>query len=266
MDAQQRNNSETTLHEAPQPASHWHLLSPRGVVTSDILDASYEGSGTENSPYLINFIDRDPGDPKQYPSWKKWSIVATVSFTTFIASLGSSIYLGTITEVEEQFSINEEVAILGLSLYVLGLVVGPLFWAPLGELYGRQTTFCVSFAGSTIFNGGSVASQNIQTLLILRFFAGTFASCPFTNSNGNLADIFEPAQRGLAFGFYAGTPFMGMYHALSVLPSYLTKIYRPNSWSRHWWISRYSSRMALGSRSPHYPVSCQSRHGHPSPS
>lgn len=219
---QQRNNSDTTLHEVPQPVSHWHLLSPRGVVTPDVLNASYEGSGTENSPYLINFIDRDPGDPKQYPSWKKWSIVATVSFTTFIAALGSSIYLGTITQVQEYFRINEEVAILGLSLYVLGLVVGPLFWAPLGELYGRQTTFCVSFAGYTIFNGGTVASQNIQTLLILRFFAGTFASCPFTNSNGNLADIFEPAQRGLAFGFYAGTPFMGTYSPPCILISLLT--------------------------------------------
>lgn len=205
------NDSEKSLNQQPsEGASHWQLLSLRGVVTNDILNSKeYEGSGTESEPYIISFLDNDPGDPKQLPRWKKWTIVATVSLVTFIAALGSSIYIGAITEIEEEFGISEEVAILGLSLYILGFCVGPLIWAPLCEFSGRQITLIASFIGFTAFNAGTIAAKNIATLVVLRFFAGAFAACTFTNSNGNLADIFDPAERGLAFGFYFATPIMG---------------------------------------------------------
>jgi hypothetical protein len=59
------------------------------------------------------------------------------------------------------------------------------------------------------FLGGSTGSQNIATLLILRFFAGTFGGSPLVNSGGTIADIFPPAQRGLALTIYCVAPFLG---------------------------------------------------------
>ncbi|KAJ9663871.1 hypothetical protein H2198_000631 [Neophaeococcomyces mojaviensis] len=215
MEPRSSHDSSSTLAPSsdfpslPESVTHWHLLSPHGVVTTDILNSKYDGSGTESDPYIISFLKNDPGDPKQLPAWRKWIIVATVSIVTFIAALGSSIYLGILQQTEEQFRVSEEVAILGLSLFILGFVAGPLFFAPCGELAGRQVTLIGSFVGYTVFNAATIASQNIQTLLVLRFLAGFFAACSFTNSTGTLADIFEPAQRGMAFGFYAATPFMG---------------------------------------------------------
>lgn len=40
---------------------------------------------------------------------------------------------------------SEEVTILGVSLYVLGLGIGPLFVGPLSELYGRNVIYQVSY-------------------------------------------------------------------------------------------------------------------------
>ena len=39
--------------------------------------------------------------------------------------------------MREELHMSEDVAILGVSLYVLGFGLGPLLFAPLGELYGR---------------------------------------------------------------------------------------------------------------------------------
>lgn len=215
LTSKDRRDSEKTLGPSTEypditsNVSYWQLLSPRGVVTKDVLDTPYEGSGTVSDPYVISFIDNDPADPKNLSSARKWQVVATVSATSLVAALGSSLYVGTINEIEEHFSVSTEVALLGLSLYVLGLAVGPLIWAPTGETIGRQTTTVLTLACFTAFNAGTVAAQNIQSLIILRFFAGAFSSSPFVNATGSLADIFEPAKRGLAFGFYAATPFLG---------------------------------------------------------
>ena len=61
----------------------------------------------------------------------------------------------------------------------------------------------------TAFNAGAAASQNIQTLVILRFWAGAWGSSPLTNAGGVIADMFPAAQRGLATSIFAAAPFMG---------------------------------------------------------
>jgi multidrug resistance protein len=109
----------------------------------------------------------------------------------------------------QHFDVSQEVVTLGLSFFVLGFAVGPLFWAPLSELYGRQLLFIGTFAAYTVFNIGCAVSQNIQTLVILRFFAASFGSSPLTNAGGVIADIFESADRGVAMAVFAIAPFMG---------------------------------------------------------
>ncbi len=81
----------------------------------------------------------------------------------------------------EGFNVSSEVFILGISLFVLGFAFGPLIWAPFSEVLGRRILFIITYGALTAFNAGAAGSQNIQTLLILRFFAGAFGSSPLTN-------------------------------------------------------------------------------------
>ena len=39
--------------------------------------------------------------------------------------------------MSKELHLTQTIAILGVSLYVLGFGLGPLLFAPLGELYGR---------------------------------------------------------------------------------------------------------------------------------
>ena len=128
---------------------------------------------------------------------------------TLAVSFVSSAYSGGVEEILTSFDVGEEVVILGISLFVLGFAIGPLLWAPMSELYGRQVLFFGTYAMLTAFNAGAAGSQNIQTLLILRFFAGAFGSSPLTNAGGVIADMFTASDRGIALSIFASAPFLG---------------------------------------------------------
>jgi MFS family permease len=117
--------------------------------------------------------------------------------------------LGGVREIVGGFDVTTEIATLGVSLFVLGFAVGPLVWAPLSEVYGRQIVFAISYGAFTALNAGAIGSKDIQTLLVLRFFAGAFGSSPLTNAGGQIADMFSASERGLAMGLFALAPFLG---------------------------------------------------------
>ena len=109
----------------------------------------------------------------------------------------------------KEFKASQIVVTLGLSLFVLGFALGPLIFAPLSEMYGRQIMYVTTFAAFTAFNAGCAGSQNIETLIILRFFAGSFGSSPLTNAGGVIADLFSARERGVATTIFAAAPFLG---------------------------------------------------------
>lgn len=61
----------------------------------------------------------------------------------------------------------------------------------------------------TAFNAGAVDTQNTQSLIILRFFAGAFGSSPLTDASRVIADMFPASQCGLAMSVFATAPLMG---------------------------------------------------------
>jgi multidrug resistance protein len=79
----------------------------------------------------------------------------------------------------------------------------------LGELYGRQKPFIISFGVFTAFNAACAAAPNIGALIVCRFLAGCFGSSPLTNAGGVIADMFPTSERGVAMAFFTTAPFMG---------------------------------------------------------
>jgi multidrug resistance protein len=157
----------------------------------------------------VEFIPNDPHFAMQFPLWKKWVLTLIVAFATLAVSFVSSAYSGGVKQIVTQFHVGEEVVVLGISLFVLGFALGPLIWAPMSELYGRQIIFAISMGGFTAFNAAGAAAMNIWTVIILRFFAGSFGSSLLTNSGGVIADMFYADQRGLAMSVFASAPFLG---------------------------------------------------------
>ena len=140
---------------------------------------------------------------------KKWSLTVLVGLATLAVSFNSSAYSGGAREVIREFGCSTEIFTLGISLFVLGFAIGPLIWGPFSELYGRQILFIGTYGALTAFNAGAGGAKNIETLVILRFWAGAFGSSPLTNAGGVIADMFAAKERGLALAWFSTAPFMG---------------------------------------------------------
>ncbi|KAJ4418853.1 hypothetical protein N0V82_005299 [Gnomoniopsis sp. IMI 355080] len=193
----------------PAPISHFKRVLDQGAVNSDIQNAYYPGSGTEQDPYIVSWLDNDPVNPMNYPAIKKWGITMLVALATLAVAFVSSAYSGGVEEILIEFHQTEIIGILGVSLFVIGFALGPLIWAPMSELFGRQYLFFGTYMCLTAFNAGAAGSQNMATLIVLRFLAGAFGSSPLTNAGGVIADMFSAAQRGLATSLFAAMPFLG---------------------------------------------------------
>ncbi|KAI5289754.1 MFS siderochrome iron transporter 1 [Ascosphaera aggregata] len=196
-------------HSSKNVIPFWRQVADPGAVTDYVINYSYEGSGTQEDPYAVVFLPNDPRNPMRYTQARKWFITLMIGLSTLGVAMISSAYTGGIDQIMVEMQIDQEVAILGVSLFVFGFAIGPLIWAPLSEMYGRAIVFFISYMGLTAFNAGCAGAKNAQTLLILRFFAGSFGSSPLTNAGGVIADMFNASQRGIATSVFALMPFLG---------------------------------------------------------
>jgi MFS family permease len=126
-------------------------------------------------------------------------------FSTF----GSSVYTPAYPEAAKQFGVSNTAALLGVSLYVVGLAFGPILAAPVSETYGRLVVYRVSLPISMLFTLGAGFSQSFASFLVCRFFAGTFGSPVLAVGAGTNADLFPPKARAAATSCFLLAPFMG---------------------------------------------------------
>lgn len=125
------------------------------------------------------------------------------------ASFASSAPSGILGQLIEDFHLSHTLAVLIISLFVLGYCVGPLLWGPLSEQYGRKAVLLVAFFGFTAFSIASIFANTTTQVLLFRFLGGTFAAAPLTTSGAIVADVWNPDVRGKAMSFFVLAPFAG---------------------------------------------------------
>lgn len=80
----------------------------------------------------------DPGNPQNWPMWKKIYQTLAIGILAFGVTAGSSLITPATAEIAEHFQVSRTVAILSLTLYVLGLGLGPVLAAPISETFGSE--------------------------------------------------------------------------------------------------------------------------------
>lgn len=92
---------------------------------------------------------------------------------------------------------------LPISLFLVGYVLGPLFFAPLSETYGRKMVMLSSFIFFTSFTLACAVAPTWPVFLVFRTCAGVSASCAIAVVGGLYADIYnDPVSRGRAFALF----------------------------------------------------------------
>ena len=153
--------------------------------------------------------DHDPLSPKSMSKARKWLIVAIASTSSTCVTCASSLYTSTYAQLHRDFHCSEIMATLGLSLFVIGLGIAPMLLGPLSEFYGRRHIYMVSLAFFLIWLIPCAVAQNIQTMLVARFFDGMAGSAFLSVAGGTVGDMFSRNELQAPMMIFTASPFIG---------------------------------------------------------
>lgn len=151
----------------------------------------------------------DPENPWNWQLWKKIYHTLIPAVMGFASTIGSSIYTPGIPDIEAEFQVSTEVALLGLSMWVLGLAFGPVLAAPLSETHGRRAVYRLSLPIAALFTLGAGFAHSPTALIVMRFFGGCFSSPVLAVGAGTIADTWSPLHRAPATVLFIASPFAG---------------------------------------------------------
>lgn len=158
---------------------------------------------------IVQFIEDDRDDPRNWSTRQKWNLTALLGIVCFDVAMMSAVVTGDMETPREYFGVSLEVIILTVSLMVLGFGLGPLVFAPLSEEFGRNRVYHPTLFVAIVFIVPCGAAKNIGTLLAFRFLDGLAFSAPMCLIGGSLSDMWRNKERGVAMSVFSAAPFMG---------------------------------------------------------
>jgi sugar phosphate permease len=158
---------------------------------------------------LVTFEPNDPENPKNWSRAYKWYCTMVVALTCFVVAFASSVITADIPGVVQEFGVSEELALVSISIFVVGFGVGPMAFAPLSEVLGRRIIYGSTLLLAVIFIIPSAVAKNIETLLVCRAIDGIAFSAPMTLVGGTLADLWRNEERGVPMAAFSAAPFIG---------------------------------------------------------
>ncbi|MCJ1313594.1 hypothetical protein MMC25_007273 [Agyrium rufum] len=212
------NNHSTASHEKNELPSRFSSESS----TPQSLRAQEEGERKNNRDHQTKISERndkefevhwdgehDPLNPHSFGKARKWVIVLILALGSLTVACASSLYTATYGQLTKEFHVSEEVATIGLSLFVMGLGVGPMLLSPLSEFYGRRPIYIISLFFFVVWLVPCAVAQNITTMLISRFINGVAGSAFLSVAGGTVGDLFTKVDLQGPMMVYTASPFLG---------------------------------------------------------
>lgn len=196
------NEKRTETARAPQNPA----VDPKNI------DKRSAPAVADNNDYnnIVDWNHEDAEKPINWTAKNKWSNIAVISTITFLTPLASSMIAPAIPLIMEEFhSTNTTIASFIVSIYVLGYALGPLFLAPLSEVYGRLPIYHGCNFMFVIWTVACALAPGVASMLVFRLLAGIAGSCPLIIGGGSIADLMAQEQRGAAMAVFAMGPLMG---------------------------------------------------------
>lgn len=69
---------------------------------------------------------------------RKMIVVAVLSYCGFLAPISSTTVLAAVPEVAQQYNTSGSIINVSNALYLIFMGLSPVFWGPIGQVYGRR--------------------------------------------------------------------------------------------------------------------------------
>ncbi|KAI1491814.1 major facilitator superfamily domain-containing protein [Biscogniauxia mediterranea] len=186
------------------------------ITPSKVEEGSQNTTDTDDanpSKFVVDWeepADRDPENPMNWSSQRKWTIIGVLSFISFLTPLASSMLAPGVPLVLAEFhTTDNQLATFVVSAFVLGFAAGPLLMAPLSELYGRARIYHTTNVLFVFFTIGCALSTTMGMLIAFRFLAGFAGVAVITCGSGSIVDLMPTEQRGRAMALWSIGPLLG---------------------------------------------------------
>lgn len=104
---------------------------------------------------------------------------------------------------------SPSVSTLAVTIYVLGMAIGPMVTSPLSEIYGRLYVYHATNMVFLAFLIGCALSQNLAEFMVFRFVSGFMGGTPMALGGGTIADVTRPEGRSTAMALFSLGPLTG---------------------------------------------------------
>jgi len=216
---------EHGLSEAARNVRRAHLQERRSRGSEETVTGSGSGEDRDNSgqgegggegeedevekakkdAIIVDWYgDDDPENPLNWKLSKKCGVTAMIMLMTSSVYMGSSIWTPGIQDAMQYFGLGQVTVTLGLSLFVVGYAVGPLFLSPITEIphIGRTLPYIVCLFLFTVLQVPTALVTNFAGFAILRFLAGFVGSPPLATGGASIQDMYTPHKVPYAMGLW----------------------------------------------------------------
>ncbi|GIZ48757.1 hypothetical protein CKM354_001180700 [Cercospora kikuchii] len=197
-------------HGSELPGAHSTTMDE----SSPLLANEHRGSPDYDDAKTKNIVDFDPnGDSENPYTWSdtyKWSAVALLALTAFSVTFTciSLVPVAGRIVVDLDGHKNKSASVLLVTIWELGEAAGPLFIAPLSEVFGRYPVMNVT---NTLFVTATIVAAlapSANLLIASRFFTGLAVASNVLNP-AIVGDMFISEQRGAAMSLIMLAPLLG---------------------------------------------------------
>lgn len=208
--------TSSSAYKTPLPVMGGNRPHPAKLTNEKDFEVEFDG-------------DDDPLLPLNWSMARKLKVGLSVVWPTTVLSWGSSIYGNAAPALEAKYHVGTPVAVLGVSLYVIGFATGPIVFGPMSEIYGRKVPMLISSVLFTAFTFWCATADHFYHLMLYRFFSAALGAAPLVVAAAALADILRTDVRGVGITLFALCVIAGPMIA-PVVGGYIANSYLGYRW------------------------------------
>ncbi|KAL5357405.1 major facilitator superfamily domain-containing protein [Aspergillus floccosus] len=108
-------------------------------------EPSFDGEAHRDSDLVTWKGPDDPDNPKNWSKSVKWKNTWVISLFVFMSPVSSSMIAPAMQELGRDLGMHSEIEIyLSMAIFILAYAIGPIFFGPASELYGRVRLLQIS--------------------------------------------------------------------------------------------------------------------------
>ncbi|EPS44820.1 hypothetical protein H072_1147 [Dactylellina haptotyla CBS 200.50] len=206
-----RGTNTTEPKEPYGSSSSSEVAFPAAVNSTDMEQQKTEEVEPIPPPVTLDWDGPDDsGNPRNWPFIDRCFQTIPPAMFGFVVTFASPVYTTATQQIQDEFHVSFETALVPLTTHTLGFALGPMLAAPLSEMFGRKYVYLSSFALFLLFTMASGLAPNIAALCVFRLIAGCVGAPALAVGAGTIGDVWDTHKDGgLAAMFFIMSPFLG---------------------------------------------------------